>query len=55
MLGKRVKAEENLNRLRQADVEFARESTVAAVCKLLGITDAPYFRWCREYGGIKVD
>jgi len=28
---------------------------VAAVCKLLGITDATYFRWRKEYGGIKVD
>jgi len=28
---------------------------VAAVCKLLGITDATYFRWRKEYGGMKVD
>jgi transposase-like protein len=25
------------------------------VCKLLGITDATYFRWRKEYGGMKVD
>jgi transposase-like protein len=45
MPGKRFKAEEIVNKLRQADVELARGSTVAAVCKLLGITDATYFRW----------
>ena len=28
---------------------------MAAVCKLLGITDATYFRWRKEYGGMKVD
>jgi putative transposase len=28
---------------------------VAVVCKLLGITDATYFRWRKEYGGMKVD
>jgi putative transposase len=28
---------------------------VAAGCELLGLTDARYFRWCKEYGGIKVD
>jgi putative transposase len=28
---------------------------VAAVCKLPGITDATYFRWRKEYGGMKVD
>ena len=55
MPGKRVKAEEIVNKLRQADVELARGNTVAAVCKLLGITDATYFRWRKEYGGMKVD
>jgi putative transposase len=28
---------------------------VAAVCKLLGITEQTYYRWRREYGGLKVD
>jgi len=55
MPGKRFKAEEIVNKLRQADVELARGNTVAAVCKLLGITDATYFRWRKEYGGMKVD
>ncbi len=53
--GKRFKAEEIVNKLRQADVEFAPGRTVAAMCKLLGITDATYFRWRKEYGGMKVD
>jgi len=55
MPGKRFKAEEIVNKLRHADVELARGNTVAAVCKLLGITDATYFRWRKEYGGMKVD
>jgi transposase-like protein len=55
MPGKRFKAEEIGNKLRQADVELARGSTVAAVCKLLEISDATYFRWREEYGGMKVD
>ena len=55
MPGKRFKAEEIVNKLRHADVELARAGTVAAVCKLLGITDATYFRWRKEYGGMKVD
>ena len=55
MPGKRFKAEEIGNKLRQADVELARGSTVAAVCKLLEISDATYFRGREEYGGMKVD
>jgi len=48
MPGKRFKAQEIVNKLRQADVALARGSTVAAVCKLLGITDATYFRRRKE-------
>jgi putative transposase len=55
MPGKRFKAEEIVNKLRQTDIELARGSTVAAVCKLHGITDATYFRWRKEYGDMKVD
>jgi putative transposase len=54
MPGERFKAEEVVNKLRQADVELARGSTVASVCKLLGITDATNFSWRKEYGGMKV-
>jgi transposase-like protein len=25
------------------------------VCKLLGVTEPTYFRWRKEYGGLKVD
>lgn len=44
-----------MNKLLQADVELAKGSTIAAVCKILGITDQTYFRWRKEYGGLKVD
>jgi len=44
MPGKRFKAEEIVNKRQQTDVEFARGNTVAAVCMLLGITDATNFR-----------
>ena len=52
---KRHSAEEIVNKLRQADVELAKGSTIAVVCKGLGITDQTYFRWRKEYGGLQVD
>jgi transposase-like protein len=52
---KRHSAEEVINKLRQADVELGKGSTVASVCKLLGVTEPTYFRWRKEYGGLKVD
>jgi len=52
---KRHTTEQIVNKLRQADVELAKGSTIAAVCKIIGITDQTYFRWRKEYGGLKVD
>jgi transposase-like protein len=55
MARKRHTAEEVVNKLRQADVELAKGSSIAAVCKLLTISEQTYYQWRREYGGLKVD
>jgi len=47
--------EQIVNKLRQADVELAKGQSIAAVCKMIGITDQTYYRWRKEYGGLKVD
>jgi transposase-like protein len=52
---KRYSPEEIVNKLRQAEVELAKGRTVAQVCKQLGVTDQTYYRWRREYGGMKID
>ncbi len=52
---KRYSAEEIVNKLRQAEVELAKGQTVAHACKQIGITDQTYYRWRREYGGLKTD
>lgn len=52
---KRYTAEQIVNKLREAEVELAKGQTIAAVSKKLGITDQTYYRWRREYGGLKVD
>lgn len=55
MAKKRHSAEEVINKLRQADVELGKGNTVAGVCRLLGVTEPTYFRWRKEYGGLRVD
>ena len=55
MSRKRHSPEQIVNKLGQADVELAKGQTVASVCKAIGITDQTYFRWRKEYGGLKVD
>jgi len=55
MSHKRHSTEQIVNKLRQADVELARGKTVSVVCNQIGVTDQTYFRWRKEYGGLKVD
>ena len=55
MRRKRHSAEEIVNKLREADVELARGETVPQACRKIGVTEQTYYRWRREYGGMKVD
>ena len=52
---KRYSAEEIVNKLREADVLLSKGGSVALVCKQIGVTDQTYYRWRREYGGLRVD
>ena len=52
---KRYNAEEIIHKLREADVLIAQGQAIAEVCKKIGVTDQTYYRWRKEYGGMKVD
>lgn len=52
---KRYKPEQIVSMLRDAEVELSKGPTIAVVVKKLGITDQTYYRWRREFGGMKVD
>jgi transposase-like protein len=41
--------------LREAEVELSKGQTVVQVSRKLGITDQTYYRWRKEYGGMKID
>lgn len=55
MARKRYSAEEIVNKLREAEVLIAKGATVAQSCKQIGVTDQTYYKWRREYGGLKTD
>jgi putative transposase len=52
---KRYSAEQIVAKLRAAEVELAKGQTTPQVCKKLGIAEQTYYRWRREYGGLRVD
>lgn len=55
MARKRHKAEEIIAKLREAEVLIAQGRSVAEASRQIGVTEQTYFRWRREYGGLKVD
>ena len=55
MARKRYTAEQIITKLREAEVELGKGQTTPQVCKKLGISDQTYYRWRKEYGGLRVD
>jgi len=55
MIRKRFTAEQIIHKLREAEVELSRGKTIPEACKKIGVTDQTYYRWRREYGGLRID
>ncbi len=55
MPGKRLAPERIIGMLRQAEVELAQGRAVGEVCRGLGVSEASFYRWRSECGGLKVD
>ena len=55
MARKKYTAEQIITKLREAEIELAKGQTTPQVCKKLGISDQTYYRWRKEYGGLRVD
>ena len=51
---KRHTPEQMITALREAEVGLARGKSVKLISRELGITEQTYYRWRREYGGMKV-
>jgi len=47
--------EQIVQKLREADAKVAAGATVEQVCKDIGISDATYYNWRRQYGQMKLD
>ncbi len=52
---KRFTAKQIINMLREAEVLLNQGSTVGEVCRKLGISEQTYYRWRKDYGGMRVD
>jgi len=48
-------AEQIITMLREAEVLLSQGSTAVEVVRKLGITEQTYYRWRREYGGMRIE
>jgi len=55
MARKSYTPEQILNKLREAEVLLNQGATLAVVWKKIGVSDCTYYRWRREYGGMRIE
>ena len=53
MSRKRFTAEKIIGMLREGEVALAQGKKVGEMCRSLGVSEQSYYRWRREYGGLK--
>jgi putative transposase len=51
---KKYTTEQIIGLLRDAEILLAEGNTIAMTSKKLGISEQTYYRWRKEYGGMKV-
>jgi len=44
-----------LSKLREAEVLLSQGATVGEASKKIGVTEQTYYRWRKEYGGMRVE
>ncbi len=55
MAKKRHTAEQIIAKLREAEILLAKGAQVPQVSRKLGVTEQTYYRWRKEYGGVRTD
>ncbi len=52
---KRHTPEQIIRKLREAEVALAQGQTTVEVARKLSITEQTYYRWRKEFGGVRLD
>ena len=55
MVRKAFKPEQIINKLREAEILLSQGSTVGEASRKLGVTQQTYYRWRKEYGGLRIE
>jgi putative transposase len=55
MVRKGYTPEQIINKLREAELLISQGNTIGIACRKIGISDYTYYRWRKEYGGMRVE
>lgn len=55
MPSKRHTPEQIIGKLREVEVRMSQGASAAVAIKGIGVTEQTYYRWRKEYGGLKLD
>jgi putative transposase len=52
---KKHKPEEIIGKLREAEILLTQGASTPEACRRIAVSEQTYYRWCKEYGGLKTD
>lgn len=55
MARKRFTTEQIIGLLREVEVRLGQGQPIGTICRSIGISEQSYYRWRRDYGGLKLD
>jgi len=55
MSKRRYTAEEIINKLREVEVLLSKGQSTGEACGQIGLREQTYYRWRKDYGGLRVD
>ena len=47
--------EQIINKLREAEILLNQGTALSVVWKKIGVSDCTYYRWRKEYGGLRIE
>ena len=47
--------EQIINKLREAEIMLSQGATIAVISKKIGVSEYTYYRWRKEYGGMRIE
>ena len=55
MVRKSYTPEQIINKLREAEILLNQGAKIGEACRKIGVTEQTYYRWRKEYGGMRIE